>query len=212
MMRSKMRFTRVVRQRARVVRRDVVRTPGPRASARRSACCASLLMRPISSTMAVRSFSSASKPQVDIVDPLAASRQSASTGSLDIATYDIAALASGRVQASRMNASSLRRILLRSAARSRCRPPRASAMPASAADLLRRGDAEAHGERQIRDARACARSAAAAESESALLFAGDAGARDQIDEAAGIFGDQLQARVGAGGRGEEHGVEARARA
>ncbi len=41
-----------------------------------------------------------------------------------------------------------------------------------------------------------------------LLFARDSGARDEIDEPAGIFGDQFQTAFGAGGRGEEDGVEA----
>ena len=44
-----------------------------------------------------------------------------------------------------------------------------------------------------------------------VLLAGDAGARDQIDEAAGVLRDQLQAALGAGGRGEEYGVETAAR-
>ena len=44
-------------------------------------------------------------------------------------------------------------------------------------------------------------------SETRRSFAGDAGSRNQIDEAGGILRDQFQARCGAGGRGQKHRIE-----
>ena len=46
-----------------------------------------------------------------------------------------------------------------------------------------------------------------AESAMVLLLAGDAGARDQVHKAARIFRHQFQPPLGAGGRGEKHGIE-----
>ena len=88
----------------------------------------------------------------------------------------------------------------------RCRPPR-HRPSRQFGDMLRARDAEAHGQRKIGHARACAAISGLTLDRDGLLLAGDAGARDQIDEAARILRDQLQASVGAGGRGQKYGVE-----
>ena len=73
--------------------------------------------------------------------------------------------------------------------------------------MFGRGDSEAHGEREI-GVGAHAFDQRQGGVGDVDLLAGDAGAGNQIDEAAGVFGDQFQALFGAGGGGEEDGVEA----
>ena len=69
------------------------------------------------------------------------------------------------------------------------------------------GDAEADGEREIGD-RADRLDQRGDGCRERILLAGDAGARDQIDETGGVLRHQFDAPLGAGGRGEEDGVEA----
>ncbi len=68
------------------------------------------------------------------------------------------------------------------------------------ADLIGRTDAEADGERKLGQA-ACAGNEGLDRVGDGLLFAGDAGARDEIDETGGVFGDQPEAAFAAGGGG-----------